>query len=66
MPANPSSLTVIRHEQFLTRFVSRGWLHAVRDDRYEQEAVDYGLRAGWLRKEGNEAHFTPRGRRAVA
>lgn len=51
---------------FLARFVSRGWLHALRVVEHEQEAVDYGLRSGWLRRQGDEAHFTPRGRRALA
>jgi hypothetical protein len=47
---------------FLARFVGRGWLHATRDDPDEQAAVNEGLRAGWLRRELGEAHFTPAGR----
>lgn len=50
---------------FLARFAGRGWIHAVRDDAFEQLAVDLGLRKRWLRREGNEAHFTPAGRRAL-
>ena len=51
---------------FLSRFVSRGWLHAVRDDPMEQAAIHIGLRKRWLRRELNEAHFTVKGRRALA
>lgn len=51
---------------FLARFVGRGWLHAHRDDVLERAAVDYGLNMGWLRRELNEAHFTPLGRAAIA
>jgi hypothetical protein len=54
------------HIAFLARFVSRGWLHAAREDRDEQAAVDLGLRKHWLRRELSEAHFTPAGRAAIA
>lgn len=47
---------------FLGRFVGRGWIHAIRDDELEQAAVDLGLRRAWLRREGDEAHFTAAGR----
>ena len=50
---------------FLSRFVDRGWLHGTRDDAREQEAVDYGLRKRWLRRELSEVHFTPAGRAAL-
>lgn len=51
--------------RFLSRFVSRGWLHATREDAMEQAAVDRGLRHGWLRRELSEVHFTPKGRKAL-
>lgn len=51
--------------RFLSRFISRGWLHATRDDQMEQVAVDKGLRSRFLRRELGEAHFTPAGRRAL-
>lgn len=51
---------------FLSRFVGRGWLHATREDADEQAAVDTALRKRWLRREMNEAHFTPAGRQALA
>lgn len=47
---------------FLARFTGRGWLHAAREDAVEREAVDFGLRKRWLRREGSEVHFTQRGR----
>lgn len=50
---------------FLARFLGRGWLHALRDSEGEQAAVDMGIRKGWLRREMNEAHFTPEGRRVL-
>jgi hypothetical protein len=50
---------------FLSRFVSRGWLHGTRDDPAEQTAVDHGLQQGWLRRELGEVHFTPEGRKAL-
>lgn len=49
-----------RHIDWLCRFVARGWIHATRDDAFEQEAIDIGLRRRWLRRELGEAHFTPR------
>lgn len=54
------------HEQFLARFMQRGWLHGTREDRREQAAVDYGLLRGWLRRELSEVHFTPKGRKALS
>lgn len=53
------------HTNFLSRFVSRGWLHADREDAAEREAVEIGLRKRWLRRELSEAHFTPAGRAAL-
>ena len=53
------------HLAFLNRFVARGWLHATRDNEFEQVAVDGGLRKRYLRRELGEAHFTPRGREAL-
>lgn len=50
------------HQTFLARFIGRGWLHADRDEPIEREAVDLALRKRWLRREGSEVHFTPRGR----
>lgn len=66
MTAALRRLTGARYEQFLARFVDRGWLHGTRDNAREQEAVDYGLRRGWLRRELGEVHFTVRGRRVLA
>jgi hypothetical protein len=54
-----------RAEAFLARFLGRGWLAATRENPFEQVAVDYGLRRGWLRRELSEAHFTPAGRSAL-
>lgn len=51
--------------RFLARFVARGWLHGTRDDPAEQDAVDAGLAAGWLRRELGEVHFTPAGRQGI-
>lgn len=50
---------------FLRRFVAREWLHAKREDRLEQEAVDVALRLGYLRRELDEVHFTFTGRWAL-
>lgn len=59
-------LTITQEQStFLARFAGRGWIHAVRDDASEQLAVDLGLRKHWLRREGNEAHFTPKGHAAL-
>lgn len=51
---------------FLSRFVSRGWLHGTRDNADEQRAVDLALRKRWLRRELSEVHFTPAGRIAIS
>lgn len=60
------ALTITAEQSaFLARFTGRGWLHAIRDDAFEQEAVDLGLRKRWLRREYNEAHFTPKGHSAL-
>jgi hypothetical protein len=53
------------HLEFLSRFVARGWLHATRNDKSEQDAVDAGLRKRYLRRELGEAHFTPSGQAAL-
>lgn len=50
---------------FLYRFVERGWLHGLRDNIAEQNAVDLGLRKRWLRRELSEVHFTSAGRHAL-
>lgn len=50
---------------FLSRFVTRGWIHATRDDPDEQVAIDIALRKRYLRRELSEAHFTPAGRLAL-
>jgi hypothetical protein len=50
---------------FLQRHVARGYIHATREDPFEQLAVDYALRRGWLRLEQSEGHFTPEGRVAL-
>jgi hypothetical protein len=49
-------------KQFLARFVGRGWLFARRSREDEQGAVDAGLRAGLLRRDGGEVLFTDKGR----
>ncbi|TPK14117.1 hypothetical protein [Mesorhizobium sp. B2-5-11] len=54
------------HRTFLNRFVSRGWIHAIRENPTEQEAIDIGLRKRYLRRELSEAHFTPAGRAALS
>jgi len=51
-----------RHIDWLSRFVPRGWIHATRDDDFEQEAIAIGLHKRWLRRELGEVHFTPAGR----
>lgn len=51
---------------FLSRFVMRGWIHAVREDKFEQGAVIKALDLRYLRRELNEAHFTPAGRTALS
>ncbi len=53
------------HAAFLARFVARGWIHAVREDPFEQAAVDAGLRLKLMRRELSEAHFTPKGRKVL-
>lgn len=60
----PAKLTEAQ-AAFLARFVSRGWLHAIREEADEQVAVHIALRKRWLRRELNEAHFTPAGRAAL-
>jgi len=56
----------VLQRDFLRRFVDRGWLHADRSDFAERQAVEIGLRKRWLRREMREAHFTPKGRTALA
>lgn len=65
MPVNPCNMTDIRDIAFLARFVARGWLHATRENDHEQQAVDSGLRRGWLKRIGSEVHFTKQGRKAI-
>lgn len=50
---------------FLARFVARGWLSRERENPAEAAAVRAALRAGYLRRELGEAHFTPSGRAAL-
>jgi hypothetical protein len=52
--------------KFLNRFVARGWLSAIREDAFEQAAVDIALRKRYLRRQMSEAHFTPAGRSALS
>jgi hypothetical protein len=52
-------------KQFLARFVGRGWLFARRSNAAEQAAVDAGLRAGLLRRDGGEVLFTDLGRQEL-
>lgn len=55
-----------QQKKFLARFIVRGWIYAIRDAADEQAAVDAAFRKRWLRREMNEGHFTPAGRRALA
>ena len=61
----PTMEETYRHSLFLRRFIIRGWLHGTREDAAEQAAVDFGLKRRWLRQEGSEVHFTPKGRTAI-
>lgn len=59
---HPPAFLTDDQRSFLRRFIGRGWLSAIRDDPWEQETVDLALRKRWMRREYNEAHFTPKGR----
>lgn len=63
MPKLPEMTQAQKDE--LCRFSRRGWMHAEPDYALRREAIEIGLRKGWLRRELDEVTFTSKGRIAL-